>query len=71
MEKRLPKGSEMSAIGLAMIEVFLITTHGNLSSGSISAGALMASIACASTVMIYNVEPRKLLMQFPVTILQG
>ena len=32
---------------------------------------LSRGIACAFTAMIYNVEPRKLLMQFPVTILQG
>ena len=32
---------------------------------------LSRGIACAFTAMIYNVEPRKLLMQFPVTILKG
>jgi drug/metabolite transporter (DMT)-like permease len=71
MEKRRPTGREIGAIALAMVGVILITTHGSLDANGISAGALAAGIACAFCVMIYNVEPKKLLAQFPVTLLQA
>lgn len=71
IEKRKPKGNEVGAIVLAMIGVVLITTHGSLDSNAIPFSALLAGIGCAVCVMIYNVEPKRLLEQYPVTILQG
>jgi drug/metabolite transporter (DMT)-like permease len=71
IDHRRPKGREIGAITLAMIGVILITTHGSLNSSAVSVPALLAGTACAFCVMIYNVEPQKLLEQFPVTILQG
>lgn len=71
LEKRSPQGNELGAIALAMAGVFLITTHGTLNADTIPLSALISGIGCAFCVMIYNVEPKQLLTQFPVTVLQG
>lgn len=69
--KRKPFKNEIIAIVLALLGVFLLTTHGNINSASISFNALLSGVACAFCVMIYNCFPKKLLEQFPVTLLQG
>lgn len=71
LEKRRPQTNEIGAIILAMAGVFLITTHGTFNAETIPFTALMSGIGCAFCVMIYNVEPKQLLVQFPVTVLQG
>lgn len=68
---RKPLKNEIIAIALALVGVFLLTTHGNISNASVSLDALLAGVGCAFCVMIYNCFPKKLLEQFPVTILQG
>lgn len=69
--KRKPFSNELIAIVLALLGVFLLTTHGNINSATVSFEALLAGILCAVCVMVYNCFPKKLLEQFPVTILQG
>jgi drug/metabolite transporter (DMT)-like permease len=71
LEKRRPDAKEVGAIVLAMTGVVLITTHGSVQANTVPLPALLSGIACAFCVMIYNVEPKQLLEQFPVTILQG
>ncbi len=71
IEKRRPQINEIGAIVLAMAGVFLITTHGTFNADTIPFAALLSGIGCAVCVMIYNVEPKQLLVQFPVTVLQG
>lgn len=71
MAKRAPTRNELIAILLALIGVFLITTHGNINTNAISMNALISGVACAFCVMIYNVEPTSLMNQFPITILQA
>lgn len=71
IEKRGPRFLEVGAISLAMIGVFLITTHGSGMSASIPLLALLAGIGCSISVMIYNVAPRRLLKQYPSPILQS
>lgn len=70
-DKRKPLKNEVFAILLALVGVFLLTTHGDVSTTTVSFQALMTGIACAFCVMIYNCIPKNLLQQFPVTILQG
>lgn len=69
--KRKPFLNELIAIVLALLGVFLLTTHGNINSTSVSFEALLAGILCAVCVMVYNCFPKNLLEQFPVSILQG
>jgi drug/metabolite transporter (DMT)-like permease len=71
LSSRRPRTGEIGAIALAMLGVFLITTHGSFFGNAIAPEALLSGIGCAFCVMIYNVEPAKLLKQFPIAILQG
>jgi len=71
LAKRKPHFREVIAIVLALVGVFLITTHGRLDGFSIPFTALMVGVSCAIFVMIYNVVPKKLLRDYPVTLLQG
>jgi len=71
VEKRGPRQLEIIAITLAMVGVFLITTHGQGMTSSIPMAALIAGIGCSVSVMIYNVAPRRLLTQYSSTILQS
>ena len=69
--KRFPKAKEILCIILALSGIFLITTHGQFGSLSISSGALIAGLVSAVAVTIYNIVPGKLLKKYPVTILQS
>ena len=69
--KRAPKTLEIVSIIIAILGVFLLTTHGDLSSLSVSKGALIAGVASAFCVMIYNVLAPRLTNDIPVIIAQG
>lgn len=69
--KTLPKFSEVLSVILAIAGVALIVTHGNITELSVSAYALVAGIASAVCVMIYNVVPVNLLKKYPSPILQS
>lgn len=71
MEKRRAKPLELAAIGFALLGVFLLSTHGNLSNLTISVSALITGILSAVCVTIYNVTPKRLLQKYPVALLQG
>ena len=68
--RRLPRITEIIAIALALIGVFLITTHGNLRL-SISVYAILTGVLSAVCVTIYNVVPTRLMKSYPVLLLQG
>ncbi|MEE8886862.1 MAG: DMT family transporter [Eubacteriales bacterium] len=70
-QKRRPMARESLATVLGLVGVFLITTHGDLSSLSIPASALVAGLLCAAGVTIYNVTPGPLMDEYPIAILQG
>jgi drug/metabolite transporter (DMT)-like permease len=69
MEKKLPKIIEVIAMACALIGVFLIATHGNISQLVISKEALIYGISSAVTVVIYNLQPRNLMKQFSTPLL--
>ena len=71
LERRLPRPFEVISILLALLGIFLITTHGDIRHMAVSSAALVTGIVCALSVTVYNVEPRELLARFPVTILQA
>ena len=68
--RRFPKSMEIISIILAMVGVFFLTTHGNLSSMSISSGALLAGVASGLCVAVYNLLAPKLNF-VPVIVIQG
>lgn len=69
-EKRWPKKNEMIAIVLAILGIYLITTHGE-GKLVISSFALLTGIVSALCVTVYNCYPRRILKKYPVLILQG
>lgn len=69
--KRAPKPFEVGSILLALIGLFLLTTHGSLTALAISPTALLSGLASAVCVVIYTMWPKKLQAQFPTTVMQG
>ncbi len=70
-EKRRPGALEIISILLALVGVILITTHGNIGHLSVPVSAIVTGTLCAGCVTVYNVEPKRLLDEYPVTILQA
>ena len=68
--RRWPKLMEVMSIALALLGVFFLTTHGNISNMSIPSSALTAGIISGFCVAIYNVLASKL-SRVPVVIVQG
>ena len=69
--KRFPKAGEICSIVLAILGVFFLTTHGNMENISVPTSALLAGIASAVGVMIYNVLAPRVTGDMPVVIAQA
>ena len=70
-QKRLPRKFEIFSILLALLGVFLMTTHGSLTQLVIRPAALASGLLCALGVVIYTMTPRRLQTQYPTPMLQG
>ena len=70
-QRRTPRLFELCSILLALLGVFLLTTHGSLTSLAVSPAALVAGLVCACTVVIYTMWPKRLQAQYPTPLLQG
>lgn len=70
-QRRTPRLFELCSILLALLGVFLLTTHGSLTSLAVSPVALAAGLVCACTVVIYTMWPKRLQAQYPTPLLQG
>ena len=70
-QRRAPRLFEICSILLALIGVFLLTTHGSLTDLAISPAALLSGVASACCVVIYTMWPKKLQQQYPTPMLQG
>lgn len=64
MEKRIPRILEITALVLAVLGIFLIATHGNIHQLAISQEALIVGLISAGTVVVYNLQPRRLLIRY-------
>ncbi|WP_370900138.1 EamA family transporter [Chryseobacterium gossypii] len=69
--KKLPLFLEVIAIILAVAGTFLLVTHGNIGSLSISPTALFFGIASAITLAIYTLQPVKLLSKYKSSVVIG
>lgn len=69
MEKRGPRPAELAALILAVAGIFFIATHGNIRQLAVSPEALTMGLISACTVVIYNLQPKNLLVQFPAAYL--
>lgn len=70
-QHRAPRPFELCSILLALAGVFLLTTHGSLTSLAIRPLALFTGVICAGTVVIYTMWPKRLQAQYPTPMLQG
>ena len=70
-QRRTPRLFELCSILLALLGVFLLTTHGSLTSLAVRPAALAAGLVCACTVVIYTMWPKRLQAQYPTPLLQG
>ncbi len=68
---RLPRIFEIFSILLALVGVFLLTTHGSFTNLVVSPIALISGIACAFCVVLYNMWPKNLQKQFSTPLLQS
>lgn len=69
--RRAPRAFEVVSILMAMIGVFLLTTHGSLTDLAVSPAALAAGLLCAVCVVIYTMWPKRLQSKYPTPMLQG
>ena len=70
-QRRGPRVFEVCSILLALVGVFLITTHGSLTGLAVSPAALASGVVSACCVAIYTMWPKKLQEQYPTPMLQG
>ena len=70
-QHRSPRVFELLSILLALVGVFLLTTHGSLTSLAIRPAALATGLLSAVAVMIYTICPKNLQKQYPTPMLQG
>lgn len=69
MEKRKPKPAEVAALILAILGIFFIATHGDIHHMALSPKALIIGLFSAVTVVIYNLQPRRLMAYYPTPYL--
>lgn len=60
-DRRMPKIPEVLALVLAVLGIFLIATHGNVHQLAISKETLVVGLISAGTVVIYNLQPKRML----------
>ncbi|TSI09691.1 DMT family transporter [Lysinibacillus sp. BW-2-10] len=69
--RRLPTRKEIIAIAFALVGTFLLVTHGNLQSLSISKEAFVWGILSAFGLAFYTIQPIELLKRWGSTIVVG
>lgn len=71
MSRRFPTGLELLAVILAFGGIFLLATHGNIHSLTLSGYALFMGLLSAASIVVYTLQPKKLMEQFPAPYLLG
>lgn len=66
-EARRPLKYEIFSIVLSMFGVFLLATHGNFSGLQISFKALLWGMLSAMTLVVYTIQPEKILKKYGTT----
>jgi len=70
-QRRAPGLRELSCVVLAVAGIVLITTRGDFGSLSVSGYAVITGLISALCVVIYNMYPRRLLLHYPVPLMQA
>lgn len=71
LEKKRPLPAELVAAFFAVLGIFLLATHGDLTHLVISKQTLFWGLLSAVTVVFYNLYPRRLMQQFSAPSLLG
>ncbi len=71
MMRRKPRLMELLSLVLAIVGIFLIVTHGDFHSMSVSPHALATGIICAVCVTVYNMLTTPLAQDYPVPVMQA
>lgn len=66
-----PEGREMLGIVGALVGVFLIATHGSLTSLALSPEAITIGLLSAFSYAFYSIQPVELLKHYPATVIIG
>ncbi|WP_316252431.1 EamA family transporter [Bacillus sp. YC2] len=69
--KRLPSGKELLAVLLAVLGTFILVTHGNVRSLSMSGWAIFWGISSAFALAFYTLQPHRLLKKWGSAIVVG
>ncbi|MFB6456725.1 DMT family transporter [Chitinophaga sp. Hz27] len=70
-KKAMPKAVELLEILLAVVGTFLLVTHGNFHTLSISVTALLLGFASAIALAIYTLQPAELLKKYNAAAVTG
>lgn len=68
---RAPRVTEIASLVLAILGIFLIVTHGDFHSMSVSPHALATGILSAVCVTVYNMLTTPLAQDYPVPVMQA
>lgn len=70
-DKKMPKVMELLAIFFAVAGIFLLATHGQFDSLAISKNALIFGLLSALSVVIYNLQPARLIQTYGTLLALG
>lgn len=70
-KRKLPTKSELAAVILAVLGTFLLATHGNINTLVISKEGLTWGLLSAVALLIYTVQPGRLLEKFGSMVITG
>ncbi len=71
MDRRRPEWIEMLVLVIVIVSVFLMSTHGNIHSLSLSKRTLIMGFLAALTVVFYNMWPTRLLKAYGSEVVIG
>lgn len=71
IEKTLPTKIDVIAIVLVLVGIFLLATHGNIHTLVLSRKALISGFLSAVAVVIYNVQPQRIMKKYSTFTLLG
>lgn len=70
-ERRQPHAAELLGLFLAIAGIFLIATHGDPHTMAVSKEALITGLISAGAVVVYNMQPKRLMQYYPTPYLLG
>lgn len=70
-KKKMPERREVTAVMIALVGIFLLSTNGNINTLVITPKGLVFGLLCAVFTCIYSVLPEKLLEKYDAEVICG